>query len=257
VDLKDQVYSQLDRWSLGAADHVVTVCNAFARDLQRIGVPHEKIAVRHNSVKPFCVTQSSEVAAIRRSLGIPSDTAVLLAAGRLSPEKGHFDLIEAVAHLRSNAPRKRFRLLIAGDGPERMRLENRVRQLGIVDFVMLIGHQQDLRPYYTMADIMILPSHSEGSPNVLLESMAAGLPAVATNVGGIPEIARDGQTALLVEKSDIDAMSHAIARLLSEPELRVQLGENAKRLSCTYRAEDYCDSMVKLYSTLLIRRGSS
>lgn len=255
IDLKDQVYNQLDRWSLPAADHVVTVCNAFARDLQRIGVPAESITVRHNSVKPFCAAPPDQAAEIRRARGLAPETLVLLAAGRLSREKGHIDLIEAIARLRSDAPRRRFRLLIAGDGPERMRLEDRIQRLGIGDFVVLMGHQHDLCPYYTLADIMILPSHTEGSPNVLLEAMAAGLPAVATRVGGVPDIASDGSTALLVGKRDPEAMSRAIARLLDQPALRIRLGEEAKRVAQRYRVEDYCRSMVQLYARLLTQGG--
>ena len=251
VDLKDRMYSQLDRWSLPAADHVVTVCNAFARELQKLGVLAENITVRHNSVKPFCATPPNQVAEIRRALGIAPDTLVLMAAGRLSREKGHIDLIDAVALLRRNDPRRRFRLLIAGEGPERLRLENRVRQLGVRDSVLLIGHQPDLRSYYTMADMMILPSHSEGSPNVLLEAMAAGLPVVAAKVGGVPDIACDGSTALLVGEKDIEAMSRAIASLLDQPELRARIGEEARQASRNYRVEDYCTSLVQLYARLL------
>jgi glycosyltransferase involved in cell wall biosynthesis len=106
-----------------------------------------------------------------------------------------------------------------------------------------------------MADLMILPSHTEGSPYVLLEAMAAGLPAVATRVGGVPDLAIDGSTALLVGKRDPEAMSRAIARLLEQPALRIRLGDEARRVAQGYRVEDYCRSMVQLYTRLLTQGG--
>jgi glycosyltransferase involved in cell wall biosynthesis len=248
IDLKNVAYNQLDRWSLLAADRIVTVCDQFARDLERIGVPAEKIKVQHNAVKPFVPSSTDEVNRVRSALGIPVDSLVLLVAGRLSGEKGHVDLIDAVARLGSNSPQKRFRLLIAGDGPERECIQQRIKRLGVAAFVTLLGFQGDLRPYYTMADMMILPSHSEGSPNVLLEAMAAGLPVLATAVGGVPDIVQDSQTALLVGQGDATAMADAIGRLLDDVGLRRILGAAARQAALQFDPETYYASLVQTYA---------
>jgi glycosyltransferase involved in cell wall biosynthesis len=146
-----------------------------------------------------------------------------------------------------------FLVLLAGEGPERAQIQNRAKELGVADIVMFLGHQPDVSPFYSMADVMVLPSHSEGSPNVLLEAMAAGLPTVATAVGGIPEIARRDETAFLVDKSDPHALADAICRLLRNEELREQFGATAKQIALQYDPEIYCKSILQLYSQLLIR----
>jgi glycosyltransferase involved in cell wall biosynthesis len=251
-DFKDSFYNQFDRWSLPAAHHVVTVCGAFVPALEKIGVSTERITVRHNTVSRFVPAPADEVNEIRHRLGIPPGTLVVLSAGRLSREKGHADLIEATAEIRSNLESP-FLVLLAGEGPERAQIQNRAKELGVADIVMFLGHQPDVSPFYSMADVMVLPSHSEGSPNVLLEAMAAGLPTVATAVGGIPEIARRDETAFLVDKSDPHALADAICRLLRNEELREQFGATAKQIALQYDPEIYCKSILQLYSQLLIR----
>ena len=97
-----------------------------------------------------------------------------------------------------------LRLVIVGDGPERPAIEKRVKELALSDVVITAGFQSNVAPYYQIADIAVLPSHSEGSPDALLEAMSAGVPIVATTVGGVPEIATDGEDALLCEPAETD-----------------------------------------------------
>lgn len=248
-DLKMRVYNQLDRWSLRAAHHVVTVCGKFAQDLREIGVPEDRIMVRHNSVRPFQPPAAAAVGAVRARL--PEDTPILLVVGRLSHEKGHADLLDAV-HILRQRTKERFHVVFVGDGPEEEGLKAARAKLGLEDVVTLAGLQHDVRPYYAVATAVVMPSHSEGSPNVLLESMAAGVPVVATRVGGIPEIVSDGKTALLVESRDPEAMARAIQRALEDPALRKNLVENARRLAEEkYSPEAYRRSLVKMYEEIL------
>jgi glycosyltransferase involved in cell wall biosynthesis len=176
---------------------------------------------------------------------------VVLTVGRLSREKGHIDLIEALARLQSRYRAKPFRILMIGDGPERASIGARIQQLGLSGVVSLIGFQDDLNPYYTLADLLVLPSHTEGSPNVLLEAMAAGVPAVATRVGGVPDIAIEDETALLVAKGDSDAMAAAVGRLLEDRELRIRFAENGKKVALQYGSESYCSAVTQIYTRLL------
>ncbi len=222
TDWKTRAYNELDRWSHRGAERVVTVCRKFAGDLTRRGIRPERIRVQHNPVRASQPPSHEAVADLRRSLGLTEGSRVVLSVGRLSLEKGHADLIRAFARVRSIAATP-LRLVFVGDGPELARLEALARALNVRDATTFAGHQSDVRPYYAVADLFVLPSHSEGSPNVLLEAMDAGVPVVATAAGGIPEIVTAGESALLVEARDSQALAAAMARLLSDEDLRIRL----------------------------------
>jgi len=252
TDFKMRCYNQLDRWSLRAPDHVLTVCGPFAADLERKGIPRERITVRHNSVKPFPPVDAAAVEAVRRSLAAAPGATILLAVGRLSHEKGHVDLLRALDFLRRELHEDRFHLVIVGEGPERARIEAVRSELGLADQVTLAGLQHDMRPYYACADIAVLASHSEGSPNVLLEAMVAGVPIVATRAGGIPEIVTDGETALLVDIRAPEPMARAIQTLLADPDRRRTLARKAQLVAeQSYSPEAYRQSMLALYGKIL------
>jgi glycosyltransferase involved in cell wall biosynthesis len=127
--------------------------------------------------------------------------------------------------------------------------------LDISDRVALAGHTDDVRAYYALADVLALPSHSEGSPLVLLEAMAAGVPVVATRVGGVPEMVVDGTSGLLVEARDPRAFAVALTRVLSDAQLMQALSANAlKRSRHEFSRETYARSLVELY--LEVRAGA-
>jgi glycosyltransferase involved in cell wall biosynthesis len=246
-DFKMRMYNQVNRWSLPAASRVVTVCGPFASALERAGVRPERIVVRHNMVRPFQRASPETVLALRHSLGIPAEARVIFSAGRLSREKGHIDLIRALAKLRQSEPRLMFHLVLAGDGPERSNIRHACAKSDLTEFVHLVGHQRNIALYYSMADILALPSHSEGSPNVLLEAMSAGLPVVATGVGGVPEILADGELGLLIPSGDTTSMACALARLLKDQDLREHLAACGKEAALQYSPEVYCSSLLDIY----------
>jgi glycosyltransferase involved in cell wall biosynthesis len=251
---RTRLYNQLDRWSLRAASKVVAVCGTFASTLESIGVCPERIVIQHNSVKTFSPASDNEVIELRRSLGISPDTQVLICVGRLSREKGQADLIQVASLLRkSNYPRK-IKFILAGEGPDEQKLKAAARSFHVEDWFIFTGHIPDLRPYYTLADLLVLPSHTEGSPNVLLEAMAAGLPIIATAVGGVPEIVMNEKEALLVEKHNPVAIARAIERVLSDGGLRIGLTENAQQRSSAYSPAAYCDSLLTLYQNSLVKK---
>jgi len=242
----DRVYSQLDYWSLRRAFRAVVVCRPFARAIEHRGVPRDRIHIQHNSVKPFKAPPPAEIEAIRHDLGI--NAPVVLAVGRLSAEKGHADLLDAVA--RVTGPQ--FQLVMVGDGPERCRLEEQIARLSLDDKVILAGQRPDVRPLYAAATMLALPSHSEGSPNVVLEAMAAGVPVAATNVGGVPEILEHERTGLIVPPRDPDAMAAAIHRLLTGAQERRALADAARReVEANYTPEAYHRSMAAFYQQVL------
>ena len=248
---RNKIYNYLDRWSLPAASKVVAVCRPFASALEEIGVRPERIVIQHNSVNTFSPASDKEVFELRQSLGISVETQVVLCVGRLSREKAQADLVEAAALLRRENKLRKIRFILAGEGPDEQMLKNTAKSFLVEDWFIFTGHVPDLRPYYTLANILVLPSHTEGSPNVLLEAMAAGLPIIATAVGGVPEIVFDEKEALLVEKQNSVALARAIDRLLSDANLQSRLAEAARQRVLAYTPAAYCDSILSLYQSCL------
>ncbi len=251
TDFRDRLHNRVARWALRGAPHIVTVCRAFSFDLCRLGIPASRVLVRHNIVGPFVPPPAEDLAALRASLAISPDARVLLAVGRLSREKGHVDLLDAVALLRAAGHPAAIRVVIVGGGPERGELESRCRQPDLSGCVTFAGQQETVRPFYAISQLLVLPSHSEGSSNVVLEAMAAGLPIVATGVGGTTELLTDGENALLVPCRDPQALSRAIALLLDDPELARRLGQAAQTASRNYTPDAYAASLIGLYRAVL------
>ena len=252
TDLKMRAYNRLNRWSLPAAERVITVCGPFAERLVREGVRPERISVRHNSVVAPPPAGEAERRELRERFGASDPARVVLAVGRLSREKGHADLVRSFAALRGLHPGLNVRLVIVGEGPERERVEAEAGAAGVLGHVVFAGHTSNVRPYYAAADVLALPSHSEGSPNVLLEAMAAGLPVVATAVGGVPEIATDGEDALLVPAHDAAAFAAALGRVLTDGALADRLGRAAAaRAVAEFSPEAYARGLVEIYQQLL------
>ena len=249
TDRRMRLYNQLDRLSLAKADRVLTVCQAFARDLASITkLPEKRILVQHNAIRPKPLPDPTVAEALRNKLKIGRDERVILSVGRLSPEKAHANLIEAFGLLLKSAPLPHCRLVIVGDGPERGNLESAARASGSLDRITLLGHVADVQPFYRLADVFVLSSLSEGSPNVLLEAMAAKVPVVATAVGGVPEIVSHDESALLVPANDSLSLAKAIGRILSDKELAERLTVNAGALiSAHYTPETYVKNSVELY----------
>ena len=141
----------------------------------------------------------------------------MISVGRLSQEKGHIDLIDAMARVQASFKDGRpLRLVIVGDGPERLAIDGRIKELGLGDVVISAGFQSEVAPFYQIAHVAVLPSHSEGSPYALLEAMAAGVPVVATTVGGVPEIATHDKTALLVSRNNPTELAASVCRASEE-----------------------------------------
>jgi glycosyltransferase involved in cell wall biosynthesis len=256
TDRKMRLYNRLDRWSLPHADRLVTVCRAFAQELSgSTGVSIDKISVQHNAIRRQPPVSAAEVEALRRRLGIGDSERVVLSVGRLSREKAHVDLIEAFKRLRQTNVDLSVKLIIVGDGPERSRLEARVELTGLKERVVFTGQVNDVQPFYAIADVFVLPSRSEGSPNVLLEAMAANLPIVASAVGGVPEMVVNDESALLVQPNDPASLAAAISDLLSDKVLAQRLAANAAGLVDTqYDPESYVRSLVQIYRQVIKAR---
>ncbi|MGZ5434848.1 MAG: glycosyltransferase [Pyrinomonadaceae bacterium] len=256
TDRKMLWYNRLNRWSLPSADRVITVCGAFAKQLSEAGVRPERLAIRHNAVVPPRSLATGEKCALRTQFGIVEDERVILAIGRLSREKGHADLFNSIASVRDSKPEFKLKLMLVGDGPERPDLQALAKTLALDNVAVFAGHVSDVTPFYAIADVFALPSHSEGSPNVLLEAMAAGLPVVATSVGGVPEIATDEKDALLVPARNPAAFAEALRRALSDAALMQKLKTKAIVRAREFSPESHARSLIEIYEQLINATGA-
>jgi glycosyltransferase involved in cell wall biosynthesis len=230
-DLRMRFYNELDRWSLRAATKVLTVSLPFRRQLLSKGVSAERIEVIHNSIRSDWGVEARTVATaerLRAKLGIPHERRVVLTVGRLSKEKNHLGLLASFKRL---PPHLAAHLVIVGEGPERGAIEQFIADNDLTASVTLTGQQRSAEPYYGIADAAVLSSWSEGSPNALLEAMVAGVPVVATAVGGVPEIVEDSETALLVSPGDYGAMAGAIERVLTDHLFGKMLASRARQVA--------------------------
>lgn len=199
--------------ALRDARAVISVSNALGDKARELGVPDERIHVIYNGVDST-LFQPGDQAEARAALGLPQSGRIVLYVGNLKPEKGCIDLLDAFA----SAPGfpADCRLLFVGDGPARAALVQRCKDRGLGKRVVLAGARPhaDLSTWMQSADLLCLPSHNEGVPNVVLEAMSCGLPVVATRVGGIPEVL-PGLAGIMVAPRDIPALARALAESLS------------------------------------------
>jgi glycosyltransferase involved in cell wall biosynthesis len=255
TDLKMRLYNQLDRWSLRSADRVVTVCQAFIPKLVSQGVSRERIRVLHNSVIPWPAVSAEERANLRKSLGIEPEERIILNIGRFSPEKAHADLIRAIGRVHAAVPGA-WKVVLVGAGPEQNAVRDLVAQLGLRDRIIFAGFHAKVATFYAISDIFALPSHSEGSPNVILEAMAARVPIAATAAGGTPETVTDQETALLSPVGDIEKLAGSIIRLLTEESLGPRLAEAAfRRAAEEFSPARYMESLANIYLEAIALRA--
>jgi glycosyltransferase involved in cell wall biosynthesis len=187
-----------------------------------------------------------------------SDRLVIGTASRLSPEKGLRYLLEAFAQLRQPVG-ERLRLRIAGDGPDRSRLDALAERLGIADGVEFTGwiEHEALPAFLQSLDVFVLPSTYEGFGVAAAEASAMALPVVASRVYGLPDVVKNGVTGFLVPAKDSVALTHAVARLVEDPDLREELGNAGRRyVAGRYDWRENVAQMDRLYQKVLSRRSA-
>ena len=216
----------IDRQLIGRlADAFIAVSeDARQRMIHRVGLPKEKVVVIRNGINDLPKVDRT---AARLQLGIPSDSLVVASVGLLRPEKAFEILLRATAIIKQGVPE--ILTVIAGDGPERPRLEALTRELGIDQQVRLLGFRDDIARILGASDICVCCSDYEGGPLSVMEYMAVGKPVVSTNAGGLPELVESDITGLLVNARDPEGLAAAMERLLTNPDLRDQLGEAGRR----------------------------
>lgn len=250
ASLKLSLYESLDCWSLRKPDRIVTFCQPFARELAKRGACPERISVIPNAIDRPADPEPARVAALRTALGVGPGDLLLLSVGRLSPEKGHAHLIQALSGVRrAGTVAGKVRLALVGDGPERRPLETQAASLG-VDAAFL-GHQSDVWPYYFAADVFVLPSLTEGSPLALIEAMHAGCTILASSVGGVPELVENERSALLTAPGDAAALRQCLTRVIDSPSLRAALAAEGREDARQLSPEAYRDRLFSIYRSVL------
>ncbi len=247
----DRLSKLASRWTQRLSDRVIAVSEAVRREVIRAeGLPAEQVVVIGNGVDVERYGKALPLMA-RSELRLQPGSILVGGVGRLSPEKGFPDLLEAVALARSaGVP---VELLLAGSGPAEDRLRQRSRELALD--VRFLGARRDAQRIYPLLDIFALPSLQEGAPNALLEAMAAARPIAATAVGGVPEMIEHEHSGLLVPPRQPHALAAALARLAGDAALRQRLGSEASR-----RAREHFDitgvveQHAALYRSLLVGR---
>lgn len=197
--------------------------SVFLRD--QVGIPTRKV---HTVVNGIDLSRYQQAGLIREDLGLSMDDLVAGIVARLHPIKDHVMLLYAFRLVADQEPRAK--LLIVGDGAERYNLEQLADQLGLGGHVRFLGARSDVPDILQCLDVFVLSSKEEGLPLCILEAMAAGLPVVATNVGGIPSVVRSDDNGVVVSPEDSRAMANALLSLFSDKEKRVHLGMNGRRL---------------------------
>ena len=201
-------------------DNIFALSAQLKRDLVTyVGIPGHRIGVQYNGVdlKRFSVSNANK---IRAQLGLATGNIIIGSVGRLVPVKNYQLLLQAVHSLGM----ENVVVLLVGDGPERLVLQELAKRLGIEGRVHLLGHRDDVEALIGVMDVFVLPSVSEGMSNTMLEAMAAGVAVVASNVGGNPEIVRNGIDGLLFESNDMVGLSSRLKSLIGDPSLMAAIG---------------------------------
>lgn len=253
--LTSSAYRRLER-SLGArSDLLIGVSQATVDDLVRLEVaPRERFRVvpLGLDLAPFASIEDVDRAAARKELGIAHDAVLAVFVGRVVPIKRLDVLLRAVAQaIGAGAP---LRLAIVGDGETRPGLERLAAELGIGPAVSFLGYRRGLRPIFAAADLAVLSSDNEGTPVSLIEAAAAGVPAVATAVGGVGEVV-SAETGRLVAPADAQALAGALASMAADRELRRSMGARARELALQrYSVARLIGDLDQIYKALAERR---
>jgi glycosyltransferase involved in cell wall biosynthesis len=243
------------RLKYNRCDRVIAVSDGIRDNLIREGVSPEHVVTVRSAIDAESIPHTCEDGAeFRRGFGFSEDSLVLAMAARFVERKGHALLLDALPSLIEAEPRTR--VVLFGEGPNFEEMRERVDGEGLGAHVHFAGFREDLVDLLPCCDVFVHPARAEGSGVAPLEAAAAGLPVVATRVGGLPEAVVDGRTGLLVEPDDPEGLRDALVRLLGDPALRGRMGSEGRRW---VRAERSIATMVEqnrsIYEQILAERA--
>jgi len=251
------LYNSIDRLLLCFSDKIIAVSEQIKDDLERSGIIKSKISVIQNAVQTIHKAENYEENRRKKrlALAIKDEEFIVGYVGRLSDEKGVQYLIEAgMLLMETGMPCK---ILIIGDGPKRKELEDMVKMKGLEDNIIFTGFQTNIEEWMSLLDIFVLPSLTEGTPMALLEAMAFGLPVVASDVGGIPEIIDSGENGILVPAANPDKIEEAISTICKDNYFRTKLSEMAKKtIRSKFNINEWVNKIESVYVETIGKRKS-
>jgi glycosyltransferase involved in cell wall biosynthesis len=253
--LRTAGFRLLERWLATKTTALIAVSPQVRDDLVALGVaPRERFAVVRLGIElEQRVAAEQDGGESRRVLGIGPDRFAVGWIGRMTGVKRTDDVLRAFRRLRDRGVDAC--LCMIGDGPDRPALERRAHELGVIRDTLFLGYQEEVAPFYAAFDAMVLPSINEGTPVSAIEALAAGRPVVATRVGGVPDVVREGEDGFLVDAGDVDALAERLAQLAADRELRERLGAAGRaRVIPRYSVERLIDDIDRLYRSLLEAR---
>ena len=257
--LRGAGFRLLERWLARHATALIAVSPQVRDDLVELGVaPPESFAVIRLGIRldERVSAKPNERERLRSLLGIDADRFTVGWIGRMTGVKRTDDVLLALKGLRERGVDAC--LCMVGDGPNREQAERLAKELGVVRHCFFLGYQDEVAPFYAAFDAFVLPSGNEGTPVSAIEALAAGRPVVATRVGGVPDVVRDGIDGFLVETGDVEALADRLARLAADPELRARMGEAGRaRVPSRFAVERLIDDVDRLYRSLLEAKGLS
>ena len=251
--VRTRAFSLLERQLARTTTCLVAVSPQVRDDLVSLGVaPREKFVVVRLGIELGDRVDGNRAERVetRKMLGIPPDAFTVGWIGRMTGVKRTDDVLHAFRALRERGIDAK--LCLVGDGPDRDAIERRAHDLGLMRDTLFLGYQEDVAPYYAAFDAFVLPSGNEGTPVTTIEALAAGRPVVATRVGGVPDVVRDGEDGFLVDPGDIDLLGDRLATLARDEALRERMGAAGRsRVVPRYAVDRLVDDVDRLYRSLL------
>lgn len=243
VDVWKKFYHTfLDTLTAPLCDVFIANSRAAAKRLERVErVPTKKIKIVYNGVDLSAYQTFGDKSAARKELNIADGSFVAVCVSRLHYDKG----VDFLPKIALKTPGCTY--LVAGDGPYRALLENTIASLGIEKQFIFTGWSHDIPRLLKTADVFILPSREESFPQAALEAMAAGLPVIAADVGGVSELVKNGIDGILITKGDLQGFSAAVNTLLNDPSLVKIIGRAAAKTSVDFGEDKMLARIASIY----------
>jgi glycosyltransferase involved in cell wall biosynthesis len=253
---KGKIYTSLELLTNQRLDLYITVSEKDRQSLLKSGVPENKIALIYNAVEVDTSTLTGDPEWLRQKFNLPTDSIVCTAVGRLVPVKGYDVLVTAMQKIATRVPQ--LFCLIVGEGECKEELSAQIHAAGLEDRIRLLGYldRQSAMSILKSSDIFVMPSRYEGTPIALLEAAAFARPILASDTGGIPELVRNQEEALLIPPGDIAALAEGLARLALDRDYAYRFGQNAQqRVRQSFNLDTQLDATWAAYHKALGRHN--